>query len=365
MRILVSTLCLSLLISTAATAKIVFAATHADDANAVSIYVMEDDGMGVTPPLTTATYLTDPRWSPDGKQIVFSRPVHPKDWSRRQIVVMNVDGTNVRTLTAPLQHGMDDHPSFSPDGKSILFTKFQSIDNKLQSCVCMIELETGKIKELSELDVNFPDISPDGKHIVFSPIPILGKTGSNLWIMGADGHNPRELLPPLPKGELLIDRVYARWSPNGKQILYYQTENEYDAAKGFIPHAHRYFIYHLTTGQLRPLRIPKTYRSSGLDWMDNGKSIVFSAVEVKLKEPVDGVLHLYHLYKYQLATGEITRLTAQPLLNPSLDWISDDVFPVSPKGKHPTQWGKLKVLWPPVREVLEGFTLNAFSLLYQ
>ena len=100
--------------------------------------------------------------------------------------------------------------------------------------------------------------------------------------------------------------------------------------------------------------------------MDNGKSIVFSAVEVKLKEPGDGsVWNSYHLYKYQLATGEITRLTAQPLLNPSLDWISDDVFPVSPKGKHPTQWGKLKVLWPPVREVLEGFTLNAFSLLYQ
>ena len=53
MRILVSTLCLSLLIATAATAKIVFAATHADDANASSIYMMEDDGTGVTPPLTT------------------------------------------------------------------------------------------------------------------------------------------------------------------------------------------------------------------------------------------------------------------------------------------------------------------------
>ena len=50
MRILVSTLCLSLLIATAATAKIVFAVRHAD---ASSIYMMEDDGTGVTPPLTT------------------------------------------------------------------------------------------------------------------------------------------------------------------------------------------------------------------------------------------------------------------------------------------------------------------------
>lgn len=361
MRILVATLCLSLLIATAATAKIVFAATHAADANAVSIYVMEDDGTGVTPPLTTATYLAAPRWSPDGKQIVFSRQVHPKDWSRYNIVVMNADGTNVRTLTNP-QNGLDAHPSFSPDGTAVLFKRFEQVDDKLQNCVCMIDLESGKIKELSELGVNFPAISPDGKHIVFSPIPILGKTGSNLRIMGADGHNPRELLPPLPKGELLIDRTYARWSPNGKQILYYQYESTYDAAKGFIPHAHRYFIYYFTTGQLRPLRIPKTYRSAGLDWMDNGKSIVFSAVEVKLKEPVDGVLHPYHLYKYQIATGEITRLTAQPWVNPSLDWISDDVLPVSPKGKHPTQWGKLKTFLPPERDV-EAFPQNVRSFL--
>ena len=361
MRILVSTLCLSLLITTAATAKIVFATRHE---GVKSIYVMEDDGTGVTPPLTTATYLTAPRWSPDGKQIVFSRPVHPKDWSRRNIVVINADGTNVRPLTAPLQHGNDAHPSFLPDGKSILFTRYQRIDDKLQYCVCIIDLETGKIKKISELDASFPDMSPDGKHIVFSPIPILGKTGGNLWIMGTNGHNPRELLPP-PKGELLIDRVYARWSPNGKQILYYEYESTYDAAKGFIPHAHRYFIYYLTTGQLRPLRIPKTYRSSGGDWMDDGKSIVFSAVEVKLKEPVDGVLHPYHLYKYQIATGEITRLTAQPWVNPSLDWISDDLFPVSPKGKQPTQWGKLKIFLPTMREVLEGFTLNVLSLFSQ
>ena len=365
MRILVSTLCLSLLIATAATAKIVFAATHADDANAVSIYVMEDDGTGVTHPLITATYLTAPRWSPDGKQIVFSRQVHPKDWSRRNIVVMNADGTNVRPLTNP-QNGRDTHPSFSPDGKSILFKRSERIDDKLQRCVCMIELGTGKIKALSELGVNFPDMSPDGKHIVFASIPILGKTESNLFLMDAGGRHARELLPPPPKGELLIDRTYARWSPNGKQILYYQYESTYDAAKGFIPHAHRYFIYDFTTRQSQRLRIPKTYRSSGLDWMDKGKSIVFSAVEVKLKEPGEGgVLHPYHLYKYQIATGKITRLTAQPWVNPSLDWISDAVFPVSPKGKQPTQWGKLKVFLPTTREVLEAFTQNVLSFLSQ
>ena len=67
--------------------------------------------------------------------------------------------------------------------------------------------------------------------------------------------------------------------------------------------------------------------------MENGKSIVFSAVEVKLNAPGKGMLHPYHIYKYDIATGRRTRLSEQTWENPSLDWISDDVLPVSPAGK--------------------------------
>ena len=57
-----------------------------------------------------------PRYSPDGRRIVFS--------SRRdddfEIYVMNADGTDQRRLTdIP---GIDTHPSFSSDGKRIVFT---------------------------------------------------------------------------------------------------------------------------------------------------------------------------------------------------------------------------------------------------
>ena len=338
MRIFVSTLCLSLLIAVGATAKIVLEARVEE--GVIGIFVMEDDGTGVTQLLIDARYPATPRWSPDGKQIVFDRQRSPADWQRTSLIVINADGTNERVLTEP--NTLDSHPVFSPDGKSVLFRRSERINDEPRRSACVINLESGKIKTLVKLTVNFPDWSPDGKHIVFSTEAILGKTGGNLWIMNSDGGRPRALLPPMPQGEVQTDRVYARWSPNGKQILYLQYEAKFNPKVGFIPVAHRYFIYDLSTKQSKRLLIPKTYRCTGLDWMDNGKSIVFSAMEVKLNEPGDGLWHSYHIYKYHIATRTRTRLTEQTWENPSLDWISDDVFSVTPQGKKKVMWGTVK-----------------------
>ena len=348
MRIFISILLLFLLISPLASAKIVFAARVEEGIK--GIFVMEDDGTGVTELLTDTRYPTTPRWSPDGKQIVFARWTSPIDWQHSQIVVMNADGTNERVLTEPMTSSH--HPVFSPDGKSVLFLRSGRINNEVKYYAFVIDLESEKTKEIAEFGVSFPDWSPDDKHIVFSTIPILGRTMKNIWIMYSDGGRARELLsPPLLQGEVLIDRAYPRWSPNGKKILYYEYESKFNPKDGFIPQAHRYFIYDLTTKQIQQLRIPKTYRCSSLDWMDKGKSIVFSAIEIKLNEPVGTVWHSYHLYKYHIATGTITQLTDRTWENPSLDWINDDVFPVSPRGKKQTRWGELKSSLPTYRKV--------------
>lgn len=347
MRIFISMLLLFLLITPLASAKIVFAARVEEGIK--GIFVMEDDGTGVTELLTDTRYPTRPQWSPDGKQIVFSRWTSPIDSQHYQLVVMDADGTNERILTEPNTRSI--YPVFSPDGKSVLFERTDRIKNELKRYVYVLDLESGKIKEIAELGANFLDWSPDGKHIVFSTVPLLGRTASNIWIMHSDGGGARALLPPHPQGEVLIDRVYPRWSPNGKKILYYESESKFNPKDGFIPQAHRYFIYDLSTKQIKQLRIPKTYRCSGLDWMDKGKSIVFSAIEIKLNEPVGTVWHSYHLYKYHIAIGTITQLTDRTWENPSLDWISDDVFPVSPRGKKQTRWGELKSSLPTYRKV--------------
>ena len=337
-----TTLCLSLLfVPGETTAKIIF--TTRIEAGVEGIYVMEDDGTGVML-LHTDTRRRSPsapRWSPDGKQIVFRRFANPPDWQKKEIVVMNADGTNLRVL--PLPKGASGHPVFSPDGASVLFTRHQTINNELVSHICVIDLASGKIKKLAPLGVNSPDWSPDGRQIVFSLIPKLGREGANFWIMDAAGRHARELLPPLPAPPPLIDRVYARWSPDGKKIVYHEYESIYNAKDGFIPQAYRYYIYDLATRRSKPLRIPKTYRCSGLDWMDDGKSIVFSAMEVKLKVPIEGVLPPYHRYKYRIGSRKLTRLYVPPDGNAyGLDWIGDDVLSVTPQGRKKVTWGALK-----------------------
>lgn len=340
MRTFIFILLLFLMITPLASAKIVFAARVEEGVK--GIFVIEDDGSGVTELLTDTRYPTTPRWSPDGKQIVYSRWESPNNWRHIQVVVIDADSTNERVLT--VRNSINDYPVFSPNGKSVLFMSERNdrINNDIKMYVSVIDLESGNIKEITEIAITSPDWSPDGKQIVCSNIPTLGKTSRTLWIMDHDGGRARELLPTPPLGEVLMERVYPRWSPNGKKILYCESKAKFNPKHGFIPQSYRYFIYDLSRKQKKQLRIPKTYRCSSLDWMDNGKSIVFSAVEIKLNEPVGTLWHAYHLYKYNIAKGTFNRLTDRTWENPSLDWISDDVFPVSPKGKKKVTLGKLK-----------------------
>ena len=159
--------------STGAHAKIVFASAPDGVAGVKGVYVMDDDGSNVT--LLTETWTWGyPRWSPDGKQIVFTNKVD-NQFGRVVLYLMNADGTNIRQLTHPgEERGWDTEPTFSPDGKSVLFKRYQRIDNRQTSSVCMIDIEKGKVKKLGdnfnrfEMDDNFnpflnvvtPDWSP-------------------------------------------------------------------------------------------------------------------------------------------------------------------------------------------------------------
>ena len=211
-----------------------------------------------------------------------------------------------------------------------------------------MDLASGQIKKISDLGVNHPEWSPDGKKIAFSNVSTIGKTGSNIWIMTADGGNPRELLPPEPPppiGQLIIDRFKPKWSMDGKKILYTEYQHkpvEIDGVVHLLPQGYYYFIYDFTHRQSRRLNIPKDYRSAGINWMDNDKSIVFSAAKTKLNEPIQGPLPSFNTYKYHITTSKITRLTEHPGVDYAFDWISDDVLSVTPQDKKKITWGTLK-----------------------
>jgi multisubunit Na+/H+ antiporter MnhB subunit len=89
-----------------------------DQANFDDLYLMNADGSGQTRLTSNAGfYAWSSDWSPDGKQIVFTRgePNNPES----ALYIINLDGGGLRQLTD--MPGAEWLPSWSPDGKRIAF----------------------------------------------------------------------------------------------------------------------------------------------------------------------------------------------------------------------------------------------------
>ena len=363
-------LCLLLLfLSTAAHAKIVFSSMHVGSDGLYGVYTMDDDGSNIMPLIESKTLRpAGGAWSPDGKQMLFQRRV--KINSNKVLFLMNADGTNVRQLTQNDGSSINGG-RFSPDGTSILFSRSIRINEKWTSGIYVLNIKTRKLKEISDIGGIQCDWSPDGKQIVFAMGQTFGKNDT-IWLMSTDGHNPRPLIPAPGPGEFATYRSRPRWSPDGKQIVFQQKEYKIVHIPNFgnVPFykAFRYIICDRNGENIRQLRIPKDWEGSGIGWMDNGKSIVFSAyVGIPLNEPLpvhlDFVYPPCNIYKFHIPTGKITQLTDQPGIDWTVDWISDDVLPVSPEGKMQTQWGKIKRFLRSRSEAFQSLSQNVLFYL--
>ena len=325
MRTLLTSLCFILMFSTVGNAKLVFDSVY------YGTFIMDDDGSNFT---KLPEESKNPNWSPDGKQIVFKA----RDLG---ISMMNADGTNIRQLTNPKPE-TDHYPSFLPDGKKVLFLRYGwKTDNRWS--INILNLENGEIMKIfSKQYLGYPRLSPDGKQIVFSSSD-NNKPGINLWIMDVDGNNARQLIHTTV-GDRKIQQSMPKWSSDSQQILYKQfeyTKQQRGKVVVWIHKAHRYMICDRNGENIQELNIPKNLESAGLDWMDEDKSVVFSANVIEL-DKLFGLVLDYKIYKYHIATEKMTQIGDDDVFGYSVDWVSDNALSVSPKGKKQTQWGELK-----------------------
>ena len=176
------------------------------------IYVMDADGgnpQNLTNNLGNDIY---PSWSADGKRIAFASN---RDWND-EIYVMDADGKNQQRLTNNPHR--DQHPSWSPDSKRIVFSArgdghFRNDLWGITSEIYVMDADGKNQQRLTENRNNdwMPSWSPDGKRIVFT---ISDENGTAIYVMDADGENQQRLT------ENRSNDWMPSWSPNGKRIAF-------------------------------------------------------------------------------------------------------------------------------------------------
>lgn len=153
-----------------------------------------------------------PSFSPDGTRLAFTRGSDYSDtggFFSQWIVISNVDGANVRKLTDG-RH-FDFEPAWSPDGDVIAFVRgdLHPKARRIQAGLMLVPASGGKPRLLfteDNLEPRSPQWSPDGDRIAFvarESIHVINEDGSGLRTIASD---------------LGIDAV--AWSPDGQTFAF-------------------------------------------------------------------------------------------------------------------------------------------------
>ena len=194
--------------------------------------------------------LSSPAWSPDGSRIAFLANVGTGDDAKQQVFVMDMRGGDPMPMTkAPL--GVQQF-AWRPDGAALAYVASDEAPNKKDIDAHRDGFVVG--------DQAFNDMA--------------APTIARIWTVAADGTGAKQLTtgtfslpsaqPPSSPGAPIS------WSPDGREIVFTQMPNAYDADSDLAVVA----ILDVQTGTVRALTTHGKYEGFG-EFSPNGKNVSY------------------------------------------------------------------------------------------
>jgi Tol biopolymer transport system component len=248
-----------------------FLATTYVKGNSWRIYKIELS-TGNAARLTNATsgQESSPAFSPAGKLIAYSYTVYP-DYQR--IVVMNVDGSNPRTLPGSGTANLD--PTFAPNGEKIYFRQAEPRPHEHRWDLFSIGTDGSNLTQLTHegfYSIYSPSISPDGKSMVVVTEGWNASAFHRQMIIYSLDHpeKPQRILRPHLPGRRPLNQDFEspNYMPDAKRILFMaatggKREDDYDV-----------YLVDLKTDSIERLTEGNGY-AGGLTLLPDGKTAAF------------------------------------------------------------------------------------------
>lgn len=180
--------------------------------NKQQIFIMSTDGSGVQQVCNLDLNCYNPRFSPDGRKIVFSATNVMSDF----IYMINLDDTGTFSFPVFIDGGSD--PEFSPDGSYLLYRSEKNDNN----AVYIMDLKTDSSDIINDGSLStHAKFSPDGRKVVYSS---SASGNFDLVVLDLDdtSDNAQKTIADSPDAEL-----YGIFSPDGKLIAYSSFDINY------------------------------------------------------------------------------------------------------------------------------------------